>query len=189
MQLLLLGCGLLRGREIDAAWLLLRLGVWPCDFVINGVARQHLLIGHGYGAIGFQLSWGTESDEYVAKQDWELKFWDNTHGLKVGDRIAVNAVESAEWQEFRGRGGIILLETSSWGMFRKLTGMKSDSLARDPSQQHSRWTNFCRSTTFPIFSNSEVWRQRLVAGLSGKRQSNLNSPRPPLVSLCKPPVR
>ena len=88
--------------KVDAAWLLLRLGVWPCDFVINGVARQHLLIGHGYGAIGFQLSEGIESAEYVAKQDWELKFWDNTHGLKVGDRIAVNAAESAEWQESQG---------------------------------------------------------------------------------------
>ena len=90
-----------RGKA-DAAWLLLRLGVWQCDFVINGVARQHLLIGHGYGAIGFQLSEGIESAEYVAKQDWELKFWDNTHGLKVGDRIAVNAAESAEWQESQG---------------------------------------------------------------------------------------
>ena len=88
--------------KVDAAWLLLRLGVWPCDFVINGVARQHLLIGHGYGAIGFQISGGIESAEYVAKQDWELKFWDNTHGLKVGDRIAVNAAESAEWQESQG---------------------------------------------------------------------------------------
>ena len=88
--------------KVDAAWLLLRLGVWPCDFIINGVARQHLLIGHGYGAIGFQLSEGIESAEYVAKQDWELKFWDNTHGLKVGDRIAVNAAESAEWQESQG---------------------------------------------------------------------------------------
>ena len=86
----------------DAAWFMLRLGVWPCDFVINGVARQHLLIGHGYGAIGFQISGGIESAEYVAKQDWELKFWDNTHGLKVGDRIAVNAAESAEWQESQG---------------------------------------------------------------------------------------
>ena len=87
--------------KVDAAWLLLRLGVWPCDFVINGVARQHLLIGHGYGAIGFQLSEGIESAEYVAKQDFELKFWDDTHGLKVEDRIAVNVVESAEWQEFQ----------------------------------------------------------------------------------------
>ena len=88
----------------DAAWFMLRLGVWPCDFVINGVAQQHLLIGHGYGAIGFHISGGTESDEYVEKQDWKLKFWDNTHGLKVGDKIGLNAVESAEWQEFRGRG-------------------------------------------------------------------------------------
>ena len=88
--------------KVDAAWLLLRLGVWPCDFVINGVARQHLLIGHGYGAIGFQISGGIESAEYVAKQDFELKFWDDTHGLNVGDRIAVNAVESAEWQESQG---------------------------------------------------------------------------------------
>ena len=102
----------------DAAWLLLRLGVWQCDFVINGIARQHLLIGHGYGAIGFHISGGTESAEYVEKQDWKLKFWDNTHGLKVGDRIAVNAVESAEWQEFRRRsreyfiGNIILGDVS-----------------------------------------------------------------------------
>ena len=98
----------------DAAWFMLRLGVWPCDFVINGVARQHLLIGHGHGVIDFNTSWGTEEDDYIAKQHYDLKFWDNAHGLKVGDRIAVNAVESAEWQEFRGRsrdffvGNIIL---------------------------------------------------------------------------------
>ena len=98
----------------DAVWLLLHLGVWPCDFVINGVARQHLLIGQGNGVNGFRISRVTESAEYVAMQNWELKFWDDTHGLKLGDRIAVNAVESAEWQEFRGRsrdffvGNIIL---------------------------------------------------------------------------------
>ena len=98
----------------DAAWFMLRLGVWPCDFVINGVARQHLLIGQGNGVNGFRISRVTESAEYVAMQNWELKFWDDTHGLKLGDRIAVNAVESAEWQEFRGRsrdffvGNIIL---------------------------------------------------------------------------------
>ena len=98
----------------DAAWFMLRLGVWPCDFVINGVARQHLLIGQGNGVNGFRIARVTESAEYVAIQNWELKFWDNTHGLKLGDRIAVNAVESAEWQEFRGRsrdffvGNIIL---------------------------------------------------------------------------------
>ena len=97
-----------------AAWFMLRLGVWPCDFVINGVARQHLLIGQGNGVNGFRISRVTESAEYVAMQNWELKFWDDTHGLKLGDRIAVNAVESAEWQEFRGRsrdffvGNIIL---------------------------------------------------------------------------------
>ena len=98
----------------DAVWLLLHLGVWPCDFVINGVARQHLLIGQGNGVNGFRISRVTESAEYVAMQNWELKFWDNTHGLKVGDKIGLNAVESAEWQEFRGRsrdffvGNIIL---------------------------------------------------------------------------------
>ena len=88
----------------DAAWFMLRLGVWPCDFVINGVARQHLLIGQGNGVNGFRISRVTESAEYVAIQNWELKFWDDTHGLKLGDRIAINAVESAKWQEFRGRG-------------------------------------------------------------------------------------
>ena len=86
----------------DAVWLLLRLAVWPCDFVINGVARQYRLIGQGHGAIDFGTSWGTEPDDYIAKQCYELRFWDNTHGLKVGDRIAVNAVESAEWQEYQG---------------------------------------------------------------------------------------
>ena len=86
----------------DAAWFMLRLGVWPCDFVINGVARQHLLIGQGNGVNGFRISRVTESAEYVAMQNWELKFWDDTHGLKLGDRIAVNAVESAEWQEYQG---------------------------------------------------------------------------------------
>ena len=86
----------------DAVWLLLRLTVWPCDFVINGVARQYRLIGQGHGAIDFGTSWGTEPDDYIAKQCNELKFWNNTHGLKVGDRIAVNAVESAEWQEYQG---------------------------------------------------------------------------------------
>ena len=86
----------------DAVWLLLRLAVWPCDFVINGVARQYRLIGQGHGAIDFGTSWGTEPDDYIAKQCYELKFWNNTHGLKVGDRIAVNAVESAEWQEYQG---------------------------------------------------------------------------------------
>ena len=86
----------------DAAWFMLRLGVWPCDFVINGVSRQHLLIGHGHGVIDFNTSWGTEKDDYIAKQHYDLKFWDNAHGLKVGDRIAVNAVESAEWQESQG---------------------------------------------------------------------------------------
>ena len=102
----------------DAAWFILRLGVWPCDFVINGVARQHLLIGQGNGVNGFRISRATESADYVTKQDWELKFWDDTHGLKVGDRIAVNAVESAKWQEFRGRsreyfiGNIILGDVS-----------------------------------------------------------------------------
>ena len=97
-----------------AAWFMLRLGVWPCDFVVNGVARQHLLIVRGHGVIDFRASSGTEPDDHIAKQCYELRFWDNTHGLKVGDRIAVNAVESAEWQEFRGRsrdffvGNIIL---------------------------------------------------------------------------------
>ena len=86
----------------DAAWLLLRLGVWPCDFVVNGVARQHLLIVRGHGVIDFRASSGTEPDDHIAKQCYELRFWDNTHGLKVGDRIAVNAVESAEWQEYQG---------------------------------------------------------------------------------------
>ena len=86
----------------DAAWFMLRLGVWPCDFVINGVARQHLLIVRGHGVIDFRASSGTEPDDHIAKQCYELRFWDNTHGLKVGDRIAVNAVESAEWQEYQG---------------------------------------------------------------------------------------
>ena len=85
----------------DAAWLLLRLGVWPCDFVINGIARQHRLIGDRSGAFDFRIVGGTEPDDYIAKQCHELKFWDNTHGLKVGDRIAVNVVESDEWQEFQ----------------------------------------------------------------------------------------
>ena len=88
--------------KVDAAWLLLRLGVWPCDFVVNGVARQHLLIVRGHGVIDFRASSGTEPDDHIAKQCYELKFWNNTHGLKVGDRIAVNAVESAEWQEYQG---------------------------------------------------------------------------------------
>ena len=88
----------------DAVWLLLRLAVWPCDFVINGVARQYRLIGQGHGVIDFRTSWGTEPDDYIAKQDFELKFWDDTHGLKVEDRIAVNVVESAEWQESQGWG-------------------------------------------------------------------------------------
>ena len=88
--------------KVDAAWLLLRLGVWPCDFVVNGVARQHLLIVRGHGVIDFRASSGTEPDDHIAKQCYELRFWDNTHGLKVGDRIAVNAVESAEWQEYQG---------------------------------------------------------------------------------------
>ncbi len=88
--------------KVDAAWLLLRLGVWPCDFVVNGVARQHLLIVRGHGVIDFRASSGTEPDDHIAKQCYELRFWDNTHGLKVGDRIAVYAVESAEWQEYQG---------------------------------------------------------------------------------------
>ena len=102
----------------DAAWLMLRLGVWACDFVINGVAQQHLLIGNGHGAIGFRILRGTESDEHAAKQVLELKFWDNTHRLKAGDRIVVNAAESVEWQEAHGRewqhqlGEIILGDVS-----------------------------------------------------------------------------
>ncbi len=86
----------------DAAWHILRLGVWHCEIAINGVARRHLLIGHEHGANGFRISRGTEPDEDVANQDWELKFWDNGHGLKVGDRIAVSVVESTEWQEAMG---------------------------------------------------------------------------------------
>ena len=52
----------------DAAWFMLRLGVWPCDFVINGVARQHLLIVRGHGVIDFRASSGTEPDDHIAKQ-------------------------------------------------------------------------------------------------------------------------
>ena len=118
--------------KVDAAWLLLRLGVWPCDFVINGVARQHLLIGHGYGAIGFQLSEGIESAEYVAKQDWELKFWDNTHGLKVGDRIAVNAAESAEWQESQGWRREYFIGNIILGDVSKVNGHEVKLVAEGP---------------------------------------------------------
>lgn len=86
----------------DAAWFLLRLSVWPCDFVINGVVQQLRLIGRRHGVIDFRTSWGTETDDYFAKQDFELRFWDNTHGLKVGDRIAMNIVESPEWRDSQG---------------------------------------------------------------------------------------
>ena len=86
----------------DAAWLLLRLAAWTCEFVMNGVTKELILIGQGHGVIDFRASWGTELDDYVAKQDFELKFWDNIHGLKVGDRIAVNVVESPEWRDSQG---------------------------------------------------------------------------------------
>ena len=89
-------------ESTDAAWLILRLSVWPCDFVINGVARQYLLIGHLHGVFGFRILRGTESDEISSKQDWELTFWDNAHELKVEDRVAINVMESAEWQDARG---------------------------------------------------------------------------------------
>ena len=116
----------------DAVWLLLHLGVWPCDFVINGVARQHLLIGRGHGAIDFGTSWGTEPDDYIAKQCYELKFWHNTHGLKVGDRIAVNAVESAEWQESQGWMRKYPTGTIFFGDVSEVNGHEVEILAEGP---------------------------------------------------------
>ena len=116
----------------DAVWLLLHLGVWPCDFVINGVARQHLLIGRGHGAIDFGTSWGTEPDDYIAKQCYELKFWNNTHGLKVGDRIAVNAVESAEWQESQGWMRKYPTGTIFFGDVSEVDGHEVEILAEGP---------------------------------------------------------
>ena len=118
--------------KVDAAWLLLRLGVWPCDFVVSGVARQHLLIGRGHGAIDFGTSWGTEPDDYIAKQCYELKFWNNTHGLKVGDRIAVNAVESAKWQEFRGRSREYFIGNIILGDVSEVSGHKVKLVAEGP---------------------------------------------------------
>lgn len=85
----------------DAVWLLLRLAIWTCDSVINGVARQLMLIGQSYGAIGLRTSWDAETGDYLAKEDFDLKFWDSTHGLKRGDRIALNVLESAEFRESR----------------------------------------------------------------------------------------
>ena len=137
--------------KVDAAWLLLRLGVWPCDFVINGVARQHLLIGHGYGAIGFQLSEGIESAEYVAKQDWELKFWDNTHGLKVGDRIAVNAAESAEWQESQGWGQKYPIGNILLGDVSEVNGHEVKILAKGPVVTTLKLEEFLSKHASPDF--------------------------------------
>ena len=88
----------------DAAWLLLRLAAWPCEFLINGVTRRLILIGQGHGVIDFRASWGNEPDDYSTKQDFKLKFWDNTHGLNVGDKVAVNVIESPEWRESQGWG-------------------------------------------------------------------------------------
>ena len=116
----------------DAVWLLLRLCVWPCDFVINGVSRQHLLIGHGHGVIDFNTSWGTEEDDYIAKQHYDLKFWDNAHGLKVGDRIAVNAVESAEWQESQGWMRKYPTGEIFWGDVSEVNGHEVKILAEGP---------------------------------------------------------
>ena len=116
----------------DAVWLLLRLAVWPCDFVINGVARQYRLIGQGHGVIEIRTSWGTEPDDYIAKQDFELKFWDDTHGLKVEDRIAVNVVESAEWQESQGWGRKYPIGNILLGDVSEVNGHEVKILAEGP---------------------------------------------------------
>ena len=116
----------------DAAWLLLRLSVWSCDFVINGVARQHLLIGNGYGVAGFRILRGKESQEYIAKRDFELKFWDNTHGLRVGDRIAVNVVESPEWRDSQGWAQKYVTGNILLGDVSEVSGHEVKLLAEGP---------------------------------------------------------
>ena len=135
----------------DAVWLLLHLGVWPCDFVINGVARQHLLIGRGHGAIDFGTSWGTEPDDYIAKQCYELKFWNNTHGLKVGDRIAVNAVESAEWQESQGWGRKYPIGNILLGDVSEVNGHEVKILAEGPVVTTLKLEEFLSKHASPDF--------------------------------------
>lgn len=118
--------------KIAAAWLILRLCVWPCDFVINGVARQYLLVGRMHGFFGFRILRETEWDEIASNQDWELTFWDNKHGLNVGDRVAINVVESSEWQEARGWNREQLLGHILLGDVSEINGHKVKLIAEGP---------------------------------------------------------
>lgn len=78
-------------RRDDAIWFLIRNRVWPTQFVVNGESQQHLLVEATptRGVIsGLRV--------FAQMETCEISFWDQKHGLEVGDSVAFRVIEPIE---------------------------------------------------------------------------------------------
>lgn len=79
-------------RRDDGVWYLLRTKVWPTPFIVNGDSQSYLLVESSPtdGVLG--ISENDLLQNGFPEGTCTISFWDNTHGLQLGDRVAFKAV-------------------------------------------------------------------------------------------------
>ena len=97
----------------DAIWFLVQNKVQLAEFVVNGEFQEHLLIDKNptYGITG-QLETG-EQVGHPTENVLDLFFWDEGHGLEIGDSVAFRVVEYGEGRIPTGYAKIVVGEVTA----------------------------------------------------------------------------